>query len=211
MARKDNPVGAPLAAPKRAGQALPLRAFQPREPYQELLRPDRVEPDDHLLPVPQSLDLPDGADPELAVPHPHADGNPFGLLRHQLHLVEVRRQLHLEYCVKVVACGFFAPRSPLLVPASSEAEAGLEFLLNIEELPGDVGDKAGGGVVLLLAEDPPPPGVGEEEPLPGPGHSYVAEAALLLHLGGVVQGADVGKEALLHADHEHYGELQPLG
>ena len=52
--------------------------------------------------------------------------------------------------------------------------------------------------------------MGEEQPLLGTGDAHIAEAALLLHRGRILQGAVAGEQALLHAHQEHHGELQAL-
>ncbi len=53
--------------------------------------------------------------------------------------------------------------------------------------------------------------MGEEQALLGAGDADVAEAALLLELGGFGERPLVGEHALLQPGEEHDGELEPLG
>ncbi len=53
---------------------------------------------------------------------------------------------------------------------------------------------------------------GHDEGVHGAGHADVTEAALLLHLRGVLQGTRVGEEAFFHAGaRKTSGKLQALG
>ena len=52
---------------------------------------------------------------------------------------------------------------------------------------------------------------GQNQRVHGAGHAHVAEAALLLQLVGIVEGARVGKEALFQAGQKDQRKLQPLG
>ena len=80
-----------------------------------------------------------------------------------------------------------------------------------EQLRGDVGEEARGRVGAAPSHGRPPVGPHEVEALLGAGDAHVGEAALLLHLVGVVEGAVVGKDALLHPRDEDDGKFQPLG
>ena len=55
------------------------------------------------------------------------------------------------------------------------------------------------------------PGVGEVEPLAGPGDADVGEPALLLQLVGLADRAQVREHAVLEADEEHDRVLEALG
>ncbi len=66
-------------------------------------------------------------------------------------------------------------------------------------------------VVAALAHEGAPEGAHEVEAVLGTRDADVGEAALLLHLRRVVEAADVGQQAFLHADDEDDGELEALG
>ncbi len=53
--------------------------------------------------------------------------------------------------------------------------------------------------------------MGQVQALAGAGHPHVAEPALLLHAGLVLQRAEVGEHPLFHPHQEDDGKLQPLG
>ena len=74
----------------------------------------------------------------------------------------------------------------------------------------DVVEEARGQRRPELALLEAPARAGEIEPLLRAGHPHVADAALLLHLRRVVERAEMGEEALLHAGHEDDRVLQPL-
>ena len=70
--------------------------------------------------------------------------------------------------------------------------------------------KAGGQGDAALAVQIAAARAGEEQPLPRAGDGDVQEPPLLFQLVVVVGGAGDGEDVLLHADHEHHLELQPL-
>jgi hypothetical protein len=80
-----------------------------------------------------------------------------------------------------------------------------------DEVTGDLVEEPAGRVVLAGAEQHPTPGVGEVEPLLGPGDADIGEAALLFHLVGLAEGPDVREDPVLQADAEHDRELESLG
>src|SRR5574340_1201813 len=96
-----------------------LCAFKAREPHQELLRADRIEPDDDLLLVPPPLDLADGPDPEFGVTDAHADMDLLGIFRHHPHLVgKFRLGCRIENRSQVMMRRLPAPGSPFPAPHS---------------------------------------------------------------------------------------------
>src|SRR4051794_12072012 len=65
-------------------------------------------------------------------------------------------------------------------------------------------------VVVGVAEQLAAPGVRQEQPLLGTSDTDVREPPLLFELSRLGECPGVGKDALLHADEEHRGELQTL-
>src|SRR5579875_1455761 len=83
--------------------------------------------------------------------------------------------------------------------------------LGPDRLVGDLGQEAAGRVVLRLAPEVAAPGVRQVQPVARPGDAHVGEPTLLFELVGLAEGAEVGKDPVLHADDEDGGELEPLG
>ena len=74
-----------------------------------------------------------------------------------------------------------------------------------------VGEEPRGQAGSRHPPEAPPEGPQQVQTLLGPRDAHVGQPALLLHLGLVLQRADVRQQALLHADYEHGPKLEPLG
>src|SRR6266851_4210885 len=79
------------------------------------------------------------------------------------------------------------------------------------DVSGDLGEKARRRVVAETPGEVALAGRQEVEALLGPGDAHVGEAALLLELVRIRQGADVREHAVLHPEEEDDGKLKPLG
>ena len=86
--------------------------------------------------------------------------------------------------------------------------AGLALL---QQLRGDLPREPGQPVAAGGAKDHPALRVEDRKLLPGPGDGHIGQAALLLHLLGVVEHPRAREHPLLPAGEEHHRELQPLG
>ncbi len=82
-----------------------------------------------------------------------------------------------------------------------------------DELGGDLFEEARGhgGLGAVVAVAAAIAGAGHDEGVHGAGHADVAEAALLFHLRGVLEGAGVGEETFFHAGEEDERELEAFG
>src|SRR5579862_5924691 len=115
-----------------------------------------------------------------------------------------RAARELRRRVGVFGVGFVAAR---------RASFGERALVGIDELAWDLHKETGRrrGLQALAAVDAAVNGARQRKRVAGAGHADVAQAALLLDLIGIVQGAAVREGAFLEAGQVDVVEFEPLG
>ena len=91
------------------------------------------------------------------------------------------------------------------------ADGAVASLGHVDQGLGDLLQEPARRVVLGLAPQAAAPGVGQVQPLLGPGDADIGQAALLLELVGVAERAQMGEDAVLHAEQEDDRVLEALG